>query len=209
MPDNITNTTSELYRAPRARLLDAQTVEWQYMGIFLRLCAFLVDMVGLIVVTLVLSQVGLLDGVHWSDGQFNVNVPEWVWFAWSLVFWNWLAATPGKLLLGARIVDATTGRKAVWWRYLVRLLFSMVSGVALCIGFLWAIFDRHNRTWHDLAAGTVVVMWDRSEARPVQEMLPAGIRHQCGACSQFCWTDAQSPRADCPACGRTNTLTEV
>ena len=131
MPDNITNNTSELYRAPRARLLDAQTVEWQYMGIFLRLCAFLVDMVGLIVVTLVLSQVGLLDGVHWSDGQFNVNVPEWVWFAWSLVFWNWLAATPGKLLLGARIVDATTGRKAVWWRYLVRLLFSMVSGVCL------------------------------------------------------------------------------
>jgi len=38
-------------------------------------------------------------------------------------------------------------------RYLVRL----ISAVFFLLGFLWAFSDRLNQTWHDKAAGTLVV----------------------------------------------------
>ena len=33
----------------------------------------------------------------------------------------------------------------------------LVSGLALGIGYLWAIWDKHKQTWHDKMAKTVVV----------------------------------------------------
>jgi uncharacterized RDD family membrane protein YckC len=32
-----------------------------------------------------------------------------------------------------------------------------VSGAVVLIGFLWMIWDREKQTWHDKAAGSVVI----------------------------------------------------
>jgi uncharacterized RDD family membrane protein YckC len=40
---------------------------------------------------------------------------------------------------------------------LVRFGVSLMSLAALGLGFFWALFDAQNRTWHDIAAGTVMV----------------------------------------------------
>ena len=33
----------------------------------------------------------------------------------------------------------------------------MVGGAVFLLGFIWALFDRRNQTWHDKAVGSLVV----------------------------------------------------
>ena len=44
-----------------------------------------------------------------------------------------------------------------WGRGTGRAFASILSGLALGLGFFWAIWDREHRTWHDHLAGTWVV----------------------------------------------------
>ncbi len=70
-----------------------------------------------------------------------------------------LGQTPGKNLLGSKVVGALPGaigygRAAL--RYVGRILDSATCG--LPIGLVWAAFDAESRTWHDLIADTRVVV---------------------------------------------------
>lgn len=44
------------------------------------------------------------------------------------------------------------GEAISWKTCFLRYAISMVSIALLGLGFLWSIFDRHNRCWHDLAS---------------------------------------------------------
>ena len=71
-----------------------------------------------------------------------------------MVYFN--GQTPGKLMLGLRVVKKN-GKRVSWLDALLRNVFGyMVSGLFL-LGYLWAAFDRERQTWHDKMAGTVVV----------------------------------------------------
>jgi uncharacterized RDD family membrane protein YckC len=39
----------------------------------------------------------------------------------------------------------------------IRFLIAIISWLILGIGFLWAIFDKDNRTWHDIVSKTNLV----------------------------------------------------
>lgn len=72
-------------------------------------------------------------------------------------FWRYCGATPGKLAVGVRIVDAATGEPPPTLRLVIRLLCYVVSALPFYLGFLWAAFDRRKQGWHDKIAGTVVI----------------------------------------------------
>ena len=72
-------------------------------------------------------------------------------------FWRYCGATPGKLALGIRIVDAETRKTPPTGRLVVRLLCYLVSALPLCLGFLWIAVDRRKQGWHDKIAGTLVI----------------------------------------------------
>jgi uncharacterized RDD family membrane protein YckC len=72
-------------------------------------------------------------------------------------FWRYCGATPGKLAVGVKIVDARTGGAPSTGRLVLRLACYLVSALPLYVGFLWAAFDRRRQAWHDKIAGTVVV----------------------------------------------------
>ncbi|MDE2512025.1 MAG: RDD family protein, partial [Elusimicrobia bacterium] len=79
-----------------------------------------------------------------------------VWFVYSLVFLKWRSATPGKMVLKLRVVSQN-GAELDKRQRLLRAGFSLVSGYALFVGYLWALREPQRRTWHDLIAGTRVV----------------------------------------------------
>jgi uncharacterized RDD family membrane protein YckC len=68
-----------------------------------------------------------------------------------------LGQTPGKHLRGIQVVkddgSALSISDAVV-RWLGRILDTIVCG--LPIGYVWALFDDEDRTWHDLVASTRV-----------------------------------------------------
>lgn len=78
------------------------------------------------------------------------------------LFWHLYQATPGKLLLGCRIVDARSGGHPQAWQILVRLLGYALSAAPAGLGFFWMIWDRRRQGWHDKLARTLVVVDDES-----------------------------------------------
>ncbi len=75
-------------------------------------------------------------------------------------FWYFLARrngqTLGKRALNVRVVKLD-GTQLSDSDALVRVLVSWVSGAVLLIGYLYAIHDDKNQTWHDKAARTIVI----------------------------------------------------
>jgi uncharacterized RDD family membrane protein YckC len=77
-----------------------------------------------------------------------------------IVFWSLAGATPGKRLLGLRIVHAGQPRIA-WPRALWRYIGYFLSALPLFLGYFWVMRDRQRQAWHDKLADThVVYTWD-------------------------------------------------
>jgi uncharacterized RDD family membrane protein YckC len=67
------------------------------------------------------------------------------------------SATPGKMMLGLRIVDARSGAAMGRGQSVGRYLGYFVSIIPLFMGLVWVAFDPRKQGWHDKLAGTVVI----------------------------------------------------
>jgi uncharacterized RDD family membrane protein YckC len=85
-----------------------------------------------------------------------------------VLFWVYRQATPGKIAIDARIVDATTGEKPSTGQLIGRYLGYYVSTIPLLLGFVWVAFDPRKQGWHDKLAGTVVVRPKHRGPTPVK-----------------------------------------
>ena len=134
----------------------------KYAGFWLRLGAFLIDtlIVSVIVLIILLAIFGKdylrlqeQGETLWADILFQVVLPAVA----AILFWRYRGATPGKMLLSARIVDAGTLGPPSTGQLIGRYFAYLVSIIPLFLGFLWIAFDKRKQGWHDKLAGTVVV----------------------------------------------------
>lgn len=134
--------------------------EMEYVGFWARVGASLIDTALVLVVTLPLAYLadgrfGLAPGLGHGpvDVLINAVLPA------ALVIWLWsrLQATPGKIAVSAKIVDADTGAEPAMRQLFIRYAGYFVSAIPLCLGFFWIAFDRRKQGWHDKLANTVVV----------------------------------------------------
>ena len=68
-----------------------------------------------------------------------------------------LGGTLGKRAVGIRVVHEKTYDAPGLGSGFVRTLVSIISALPLGLGYLWAAWDTKGQTWHDKAAGTLVV----------------------------------------------------
>jgi uncharacterized RDD family membrane protein YckC len=78
----------------------------------------------------------------------------------TIVLWRFWGATPGKMAIPAKIVDARTGEAASAVRLVVRFFAYIVSIIPFFLGFVWIAIDRRKQAWHDKIAGTLVIYDD-------------------------------------------------
>lgn len=64
--------------------------------------------------------------------------------------------TPGKSMLGIQVVKAD-GTSISNVDAVIRAIGYQVSSIFFALGFIWAIFDTNNQSWHDKIARTYVV----------------------------------------------------
>ena len=156
--------------------------QFEYVGFWARLWASVVDtvLVGMLVWPLLTMVYG---SQYWteymaplkaaSDAMLSGSIQalpqapdrgpadfiiSWVLPAIAIVaFWIARQATPGKMLIGARIVDAETGAPLTRGQAIGRYLGYYVSLFGLGLGFLWVGWDPRKQGWHDKLAGTVVI----------------------------------------------------
>ncbi|MCE2488730.1 MAG: RDD family protein [Anaerolineae bacterium] len=64
--------------------------------------------------------------------------------------------TPGKKLMNIRVIKED-GSAIGDGDAIIRVLVGWISGAVFLIGYIWALFDQRNQTWHDKAVGSLVV----------------------------------------------------
>ena len=142
-----------------------------YAGFVSRLIAFGIDIaivaVTLIVLTWLINTVLILFGLD-DLASMETLLKIWVSGAVALLFivsyfiffWTLASQTPGKTLMGLRIVTKG-GHPLTFGRSIRRMLGYIVSIIALFIGFVWILVDNRRQGWHDKIAGTFVIYaWD-------------------------------------------------
>jgi uncharacterized RDD family membrane protein YckC len=74
-----------------------------------------------------------------------------------LALWAY-GLTPGKYLLGIRVVKVDTGVPVSFWRMALRQVIGQwVSAIICYLGFIWVLFDANRQGWHDKIAKTLVI----------------------------------------------------
>jgi len=76
-------------------------------------------------------------------------------------FWSIWGATPGKMLLGLKIVNQKSGNKPSVFQSIIRYIGYIVSSFFFLLGFIWIGLDDKKRGWHDMMAKTYVVYKDK------------------------------------------------
>jgi len=127
-----------------------------YAGFGQRAAALLIDwlIITIVVVPVMVLGFGIREvtpGEGWELALFAAVA------AAVVGFWRYCGATPGKIALGLRIVDAATGEPPTLGRLALRFAGYFVSAAPLYLGFLWAAVDRRKQGWHDKIARTVVI----------------------------------------------------
>lgn len=152
--------------------MNTPTPELEYVGFWARVGASLIDSILLAMILWpVLTYI--YGWGHWSSDKL-IHGPADFLLSWVLpavavvIFWINRQATPGKIAIDARIVDAETGRAPSTKQLLVRYLGYYVSTFALFLGFFWIGFDRRKQGWHDKMANTVVVRAKHRGPEPVR-----------------------------------------
>ncbi len=148
----------------------------RYAGFWCRLVAALIDsllfMVLMALTTVVLY--GLDAEVLWEyvyceqamNGLLDFVVSWLLPAVVIMLFWEYKLATPGKMVISAKIVDADSGARPSPKQWIFRYLGYFASALPLGLGFLWIAFDSRKQGWHDKLANTVVIF---SRGEPMAE----------------------------------------
>jgi uncharacterized RDD family membrane protein YckC len=152
------------YAPPKAPVADSfSDADPEYAGFWIRVAAALIDGVLIIVVTfpLLLAIYGtayftmaeeeLVAGT--ADFLISYVAPAVA----TILFWWMKQATPGKMMLSLRIVDANSGEPISMGQAVGRYFGYIPSILILGLGFIWVAFDARKQGWHDKIAGVVVI----------------------------------------------------
>ena len=139
----------------------------RYAGFFIRLLALFLD--GLILGTLSTAILVVVATVFAPQLRMqspeHINIKLIALFDLGLVlvqmlyivfFLGRFGATPGKMICGLKVVT-TDDSRLTYRRATARYFAQILSGMALCIGYLMVFFDREKRALHDHLCGTRVI----------------------------------------------------
>ena len=133
-----------------------------YAGLFRRLLAIFYDTFLLTAILLVVAAIAMTinhgEPIEASD-SFR---PAYVIFMLSICYlyfaWFWIH---GGQTLGMKTwqiqLQSINSNKITWKTSAIRFVCAIFSWGIFGLGFLWSLFDKKNRCWHDLISKTVLL----------------------------------------------------
>ena len=138
-------------------------------GMWIRMAAWIVDVLCLFLMTIVLAFVVLTTIWFggWLGGEINDQVMALAGYSGALIvmasgfayftlFVGSTGRTPGKMLFGLKIVRMT-GEEMSYARASIRSLGWILSLLLFSVGFLMIAFTRQKQGLHDMLAGCYVL----------------------------------------------------
>ena len=159
-------------------------VEWIPSGIMRRFMAMFIDSIILSSLNLIIQKgimliIGVPDFTSLISGQNQLDVAEisqktmtffsvvlvsstLVGFFYAYIFMKKWSATPGKKILGLKVIRLNDNKGWGMWSVFVREVFGKsLSYFVFAFGFIWAFFDKKKQSWHDKLADSVVIRVER------------------------------------------------
>lgn len=156
--------------------MDTRDVE--YAGFWVRVGASVIDSVLMLAVTLPLL-LSIYGWAYFDTGKDSLFAGPADFFISCvgpaiavILFWRRCQATPGKMAVAAKVVDANTGDSLSVGQSIGRYFAYFVSALPLGLGLLWVAFDQKKQGWHDKLAGTVVIRAKNRGPEPVRFQRP-------------------------------------
>ena len=131
-----------------------------YGGFWIRLVAYIIDVILLSIVVGVLATILGVDlmqpDIETYDPTLNLVsfVIGWLYFA--LMESSERGATVGKMVVGLRVVSSN-GQRLSFLNATGRYFAKIISAIILFIGFIMIGFTDKKRGLHDMIAGTLVI----------------------------------------------------
>jgi uncharacterized RDD family membrane protein YckC len=139
--------------------------EGKVTGFWIRFAAAWIDvlLVSIIYITVFLlaELAGLKDYIVEFILQVAVGVFYYCYLQWKF------KGTPGKRILSIQVLD-TSFHQAEFRQFILRYFVSWFSAMVFFLGYIWHLFSEKKQTWHDMAAGTIVV-YDSAVDCPMAE----------------------------------------
>lgn len=143
----------------------------RYAGFGIRVGAYLIDAIIVLVVALIVSpalggitresQQVIIDGTTVTTSSVN---GAWELFSFLLQaiyfigFWTLNnGKSPGMMALKLRVLRAADGKPIGLGQAVIRYIGMLISFWVIFIGVVWVAFDPRRQGWHDKMAGTFVV----------------------------------------------------
>jgi uncharacterized RDD family membrane protein YckC len=138
-------------------------------GFMRRAWAFLIDAVVLILLATIMGAISLIGykvglaahgrPVTWQNVMPLMAMLTWGWIGlatiYFVMFHGMEGKTIGKWMLGLRVVG--TEERPVSYKQAFLRWIGMVGFAPIGLGFLWVIWNREKRGWHDFLARTWVI----------------------------------------------------
>lgn len=144
-----------------------QAEDLEYVGFWPRVGAALIDTI------LILMVIGPLltafyGDKYWSTESFSQGPMDFLLSylfpaVATVIFWVTRQATPGKMAISAKVVDARTGETMTTGQSIGRYFAYFVAMIPFMLGIIWVGFDARKQGWHDKLASTVVVRKKKKE----------------------------------------------
>ncbi|PAU61223.1 RDD family protein [Pseudomonas indica] len=141
-------------------------------GLIRRLAAMFYDFllcVALTIVVTLIYQQGILRLIHGSDALMAMSQARTLdsdpilasllllaLFGFFAKFWTHNGQTLGMQVWGLRVQNAD-GTAIDLWQALLRFLIAIISWLCVGLGFLWILWDKQKRSWHDIYSESKVV----------------------------------------------------
>ncbi|MGH3665511.1 MAG: RDD family protein, partial [Egibacteraceae bacterium] len=146
--------------------MDHERVTWgpaDYAGWGRRLAAVLLDGLVALAILAVLAGLPSLLGyaIAGENGAVALGVLGYLAslaaiFAYHIMLIARRGATLGKQWLHVEVRGKDGAYPSTLMAF-ARFLATQISGMPLYLGYLWALWDEHNRTWHDIICETFVL----------------------------------------------------
>lgn len=132
----------------------------EYAGFWIRLGAGVIDSIILLlifyIVYTVISEYTKTMPLPFIFILVAIFISFLIKIAYFVTFWVWRGQTPGKLIMGIKIIRTDSSPITLPYA-LLRYLGYIVSTITLLIGFIWIAFDERKQGLHDKIADTYVV----------------------------------------------------
>ncbi len=159
---NLSNMQQQQQPPPqKPQFNTAETTQYQPANNNKRVIAFIIDGLISTAASKLLFMV-FFTSLHLGATMQSVANVALSFLVVPVLYWTLLTmqmgATPGKKMMGLRIVTKSHSTELTFGQLLLRETVGRIASVApFCLGYVWVSFNDERKTFHDMIANTRVV----------------------------------------------------